>query len=299
MATTVGVLHPGEMGAVVGECLRAAGARVVWPSAGRSQATSRRAAAAGLEDLGSPAAVVQASHVILSVCPPGAAMDVARLVAAARFGGLFVDANAVAPATVRALGETVGAAGADLVDGGIIGPPPRKPGTTRLYLSGPRAGEVADLFKGSALETVLMPGDVGTASALKMAYAAWTKGSSALLLAVRALAIREGVDTALLAEWERSQPGLGARSEAAVAANAPKAWRFVGEMEEIARSFAAAGLPSGFHEACAAVYRRLDRYKDAPAAPPITEVADALGSRATDPPRSRTGGRRSRPGPAG
>jgi 3-hydroxyisobutyrate dehydrogenase-like beta-hydroxyacid dehydrogenase len=271
----------------------------VWPSAGRSQATSRRAAAAGLEDLGSPAAVVQASHVILSVCPPGAAMDVARLVAAARFGGLFVDANAVAPATVRALGETVGAAGADLVDGGIIGPPPRKPGTTRLYLSGPRAGEVADLFKGSALETVLMPGDVGTASALKMAYAAWTKGSSALLLAVRALAIREGVDTALLAEWERSQPGLGARSEAAVAANAPKAWRFVGEMEEIARSFAAAGLPSGFHEACAAVYRRLDRYKDAPAAPPITEVADALGSRATDPPRSRTGGRRSRPGPAG
>ena len=80
-----------------------------------------------------------------------------------------------------------------------------------------------------------MPGDVGTASALKMAYAAWTKGSSALLIAVRALAIREGVDDALRAEWERSQPGLGARSESAVAGNARKAWRFVGEMEEIAR----------------------------------------------------------------
>ncbi len=299
MATTVGLLHPGEMGAVVGACLSATGVRIVWASAGRSQVTSRRAAAAGLEDLGSPASVVQASDVILSVCPPGAATDVARLVAAARFGGLYLDANAVAPATARAVGEIVGATGADFVDGGIIGPPPRQAGMTRLYLSGPRAGEVADLFKGSAVEAIVMPGDIGAASALKMAYAAWTKGSSALLLAVRALAIREGVDPALRAEWERSQPGLEARSEAAVGANAPKAWRFVGEMEEIARTFAAAGLPAGFHEACARVYERLGRYKDAAAAPPITEVADALGGQGADPPRSRAAARRSRPGRAG
>jgi len=278
MATTVGLLHPGEMGAVVGECLRAAGARVVWPSAGRSPATCQRATAADLDDLGTLAAVVHASDVILSVCPPGAATDLARRVAAARFRGLYVDANAVSPGTARGVGEIVSAAGAELVDGGIIGPPPREPGTTRLYLAGPRAGEVASLFKGSALEAVVMPGDVGSASALKMAYAAWTKGSSALLLAVRALAIREGVDPALRAEWERSQPGLGARSEAAVAANAKKAWRFVGEMEEIAATFAAAGLPAGFHEASAAIYRRLDRYKDAPAAPSIANVADALGT---------------------
>jgi 3-hydroxyisobutyrate dehydrogenase-like beta-hydroxyacid dehydrogenase len=299
MATTVGLLHPGEMGAVVGACLSAAGVRVVWASAGRSQATSRRAGAAGLEDVGSPASVVQASDVILSVCPPGAATDVAQLVAAARFAGLYVDANAVAPATARAVGEIVCATGADFVDGGIIGPPPRQAGMTRLYLSGPRAGEIADLFKGSALETIVMPGDIGAASALKMAYAAWTKGSSALLLAVRALAIREGVDPALRAEWERSQPGLEARSEAAVGANAPKAWRFVGEMEEIARTFAAAGLPAGFHEACARIYDRMGRYKDATVAPPITEVADALGGQGTEPPRSRGAGRRSRPGRAG
>jgi 3-hydroxyisobutyrate dehydrogenase-like beta-hydroxyacid dehydrogenase len=296
MATTVGLLHPGEMGAVVGACLSAAGMRVVWPSAGRSQATARRAAAAGLEDVGSPASAVQASDVILSVCPPDAATDVARLVAAARFAGLYVDANAVAPATARAIGEIVGATGADLVDGGIVGPPPRKAGTTRLYLSGSRAGEVADLFRGSVLETIVMPGDIGAASALKMAYAAWTKGSSALLLAVRALAIREGVDPALRAEWERSQPGLESRSEAAVAANAPKAWRFVGEMREIARAFEAAGLPPGFHEACARIYERLGRYKDAPAVPSITEVADALGGQAADPPKSHGTGRRARPG---
>ena len=123
-----------------------------------------------------------------------------------------------------------------------------------------------------------MPGEVGAASAIKMAYAAWTKGSSALLIAVRALAIREGVDGALRAEWERSQPGLGARSESAVAGNAKKAWRFVGEMEEIAATFAAAGLPPGFHEACATVYGRLGRYKDAPTPPTVGEVAEALGA---------------------
>src|SRR5262245_30918645 len=277
MARTVGLLHPGEMGSVVGECLRRGGARVVWASAGRSEASRRRARVADLEDLGTLAAAAGASDVVLSVCPPDSAADLARQVAAVGFRGLYVDANAVAPRTAREVGKVVGRAGAELVDGGIIGPPPRESGSTRLYLAGPRAGEVADLFKETALEAIVMPGDVGTASALKMAYAAWTKGSSALLIAVRALAIREGVDEALRAEWERSQAGLGARSESAVAGNARKAWRFVGEMEEIARTFGAAGLPAGFHEACAAIYGRLDRYKDAPATPSMAEVAAALG----------------------
>jgi 3-hydroxyisobutyrate dehydrogenase-like beta-hydroxyacid dehydrogenase len=279
MATTVGLLHPGEMGSVVGECLRRAGARVVWASAGRSEASRRRARAADLEDLGTLAAVGAACDVVLSVCPPDSVADLAGQVAAAGFRGLYVDANAVAPGTAREVGVIVGRAGAEFVDGGIIGPPPRESGTTRLYLAGSRAGEVADLFKGSALEAIVMPGDVGTASALKMAYAAWTKGSSALLITVRALAIREGVDEALRAEWERSQAGLGARSESAVAGNARKAWRFVGEMEEIARTFDAAGLPGGFHQACAAIYARLSRYKDAPVAPTVAEVAAALRGR--------------------
>ena len=279
MTMTVGLLHPGEMGAVVGECLRRGGARVVWASAGRSEPSRRRAGAAGLEDLGTLPAVASASDLILSVCPPGSAIDVARLVAGERFRGVYVDANAVAPETARRVGEIVQVAGAELVDGGIIGPPPREPGSTRLYLAGPRAGDVASLCKGTALEAIVMPGDVGTASALKMAYAAWTKGSSALLMAVRALAIQEGVDGSLRAEWERSQPGLEKRSESAVAANAKKAWRFVGEMEEIARTFAAAGLPAGFHEACAVVYERLGRYKDTPVAPTVAEASAALAGR--------------------
>src|SRR5262245_37045496 len=167
MARTVGLLHPGEMGSVVGECLRAGGARVVWAATGRSEASRARARAAGLEDLGTLAAVVAASEVIVSVCPPGSATDVARLVAAERFRGLYVDANAIAPATARRVSALVGAAGAELVDGGIIGPPPREAGTPPLYLAGPRADEVAGLCKGSPLEAIAMPGDIGTASALK------------------------------------------------------------------------------------------------------------------------------------
>ncbi|MGH7322050.1 MAG: DUF1932 domain-containing protein [Candidatus Rokuibacteriota bacterium] len=113
-------------------------------------------------------------------------------------------------------------------------------------------------------------------SGVKMAYAGWNKGSQALLMAVRALATREGVDEALLGEWARSMPDLPKRSESAVAANVRKAWRFVGEMAEIAATFAAAGLPAGFHEAAGEVYRRLVGWKDTPAPPSVAEVAKAL-----------------------
>src|SRR5205807_2605503 len=124
--TTIGILHPGEMGSSVAAAARAGGSRVIWASAGRGEATRRRAAA----------------------------------------------------------------------DGGIIGPPARKAGDTRLYLSGAGAADVAARFKGSLLEAIVLDGPVGAASAIKMAYAGWNKGSQALLLAIRALAAHEGVDAA-------------------------------------------------------------------------------------------------------
>jgi len=274
--TTIGLLHPGEMGAAVGGAARADGARVLWASEGRGAATCGRAEAAGLEDAGALAELVRRSEVILSVCPPHAAVDLARAVAATRFGGLYVDANAVAPGTAREIGGIAEKAGATFVDGGIIGGPPRKRGATRLYLSGDAAARVAALFPGGPLEAIVVPGGPGAASALKMAYAAWNKGSAALLLAVRALATAEGVEAALLEEWKLSQPDLPARSEAAVTRNARKAWRFVGEMEEIAATFAAAGLPDGFHQAAAEIYRRLAPWKDAGAPPSVAEASRVL-----------------------
>jgi len=274
--TTVGLLHPGDMGTTVGAAARANGARVVWAAEGRSGATRDRAGAAGLEDAGTLAALVAASDVILSVCPPHNAREVAGAVAACRFRGLYVDANAIAPATSGAIGALVEAAGATFVDGGIIGPPARTPGTTRLYLSGAKAATVATLFATGPLEAIVLDSGPLAASAIKLAYAGWNKGQQALLMAIRAVAAADGVEEALLAEWRRSQPDLEARSERAVRGSAGKAWRWVGEMEEIAAGLAAHGLPDGFHLAAAEVFARLAPYKDAPAPPSVTEVARTL-----------------------
>jgi 3-hydroxyisobutyrate dehydrogenase-like beta-hydroxyacid dehydrogenase len=270
-SSVVGLLHPGEMGSAVGATLVAGGARVLWASDGRGAETRARAAALGLHDAGTPAALAGRAGVIVSVAPPDAAVAVAREVAAHHFGGVFVDANAIAPATARAIGRLIEDAGARFVDGGIIGPANRVPGAARLYLAGPEAAAVARLFAAGPVCPIVLDGPVGAASALKIAYAGWNKGMQALLMGVRALAVAEGVDPALLAEWRISQPEAAGRSERAVHDNARKAWRFVGEMSEIARAFARVGLPAGFHEAAGEVYRRLAPYKDAP--PPTVEEA--------------------------
>jgi 3-hydroxyisobutyrate dehydrogenase-like beta-hydroxyacid dehydrogenase len=273
---TVGLLNPGEMGTTVGATVVAGGTRVVWASEGRSSATKARALEIGLEDAGTLAAVARASRVILSVVPPHGAINLARAVAALGFRGLYVDANAVAPGTSREIGRIVEATGARFVDGGIIGPATRKRGTTRIYLAGSGAPEVASLFGAGPVDAIVLDGPAPAASALKMAYAGWTKGSQALLGAMRAFAIAEGVDAALLAEWKVSQPELPARSERAISDNARKAWRFVGEMDEIAASLAAAGLPAGFHQAAGEIYQRLAEYKDTKTLPTVEEAAAKL-----------------------
>jgi 3-hydroxyisobutyrate dehydrogenase-like beta-hydroxyacid dehydrogenase len=253
--TTIGLLHPGEMGAAVGQCLAAAGHRVLWVPQGRSQASAARAAAAGLTPAdGGLAGLAATADVIVSVCPPHAALDVARQVAG--FGGVYADANAISPGSAREVARIVEAGGASYVDGGIIGTPPVAPGFIRLYLSGARAGQVQRLFAGGAADVRVLGEDPSAASAMKMAYASWTKGSSALLLAARAVARAEGVEEALLAEWGLSQPALPERLARAAGSAAAKGWRWVAEMEEIAASMAAAGLPDGFHRAAAEIYRR-------------------------------------------
>ena len=272
---TVALLHPGEMGSAIGACLARRGFRVVWASSGRSAATRSRANAAGLEDVGSLARAVGVADLVLSVCPPHGALALAREVARHAFGGVFVDANAIAPETARGVGRTVEKAGASFVDGGIIGPPPVESGRTRLYLSGGPARDVAALFAGSNVEAVALDAPAGAASALKACYAGWSKGATALLAAIRALAEHEGVEAPLLAEWKLSQPGLDKRSEM-VTIQARKAWRWIGEMEEIAASFEAAGLPGGFHLAAAELYRKLEGFKAGDAPPALSEVTAAI-----------------------
>jgi 3-hydroxyisobutyrate dehydrogenase-like beta-hydroxyacid dehydrogenase len=248
----IGVLHPGEMGAAVGAVLRDAGHDVVWASAGRSDATARRAV--DFDDAVTVAELVRRCDTILSVCPPHAALDVAHEVAG--FGGVFVDANAISPETTHAVGDVIAGAGGTFVDGGIVGAPPHAAGSTRLYLSGADAPAVAALFDGTIVAAPVLSDRIGDASAMKMVYAAWTKGSAALLLAVREAARASGLEDALVSAWDDTIPGLTARSERAAESAAAKGWRWEFEMEEIAATFAAAGVPDGFHRAAAEIFRR-------------------------------------------
>src|SRR5450759_638394 len=141
------------MGAAIGAGVIARGHRVVWASAGRGASTRKRARNAGLEDVETLARAAQAADIVFSVCPPHAAMELARAVAACGFGGVYVDANAVSAETTRVVGRVVEAAGARYVDAGIIGPPPIPGASVRLYLCGSRAAEVAALFQGCLLYT--------------------------------------------------------------------------------------------------------------------------------------------------
>jgi 3-hydroxyisobutyrate dehydrogenase-like beta-hydroxyacid dehydrogenase len=256
-AMNIGLVHPGEMGAAIGAALVLAGQQVSWASEGRSPATAARASAAGLDDTGSLSDLVAHSEMILSVCPPHAAVEVAtKVVAAADHpdGWWYVDANAVAPTTARAVADVVAQAGARYVDGGIIGPPPVRPGRTRLYLSGADAVEASQTLASPLIEIHILSDNPTAASALKLAYASWSKGSSALLLVARAAAERSGVEAALVEEWRTSQPELIARWEGAVRSAADKGWRWSGEMDEIATMLESVGLPPGFHRAAAQVF---------------------------------------------
>jgi len=282
--TIVGLLHPGEMGAAVGRCLTGAGYKVLWASEGRGPDTAARARQAGLTDVRTARAVAAEAAVILSVCPPHAALDVAWAVHG--FTGLYVDANAIAPGTAREVAQLIAGSGGRYVDGGIIGGPPVAPGSARLYLSGQEAARVQSLFAGTPLQARVVGGSDTAASAVKMAYASWTKGSSALLLTARALARSEGVEDALLAEWTQSQPQLPDQLARAAGAAVAKGWRWVGEMEEIAASMAGAGLPDGFHHAAAEVYRRSPRLPAAQAGPDAVPAVLAALTGTTQPDRA-------------
>ena len=271
----IGLLHPGEMGAAVGRCLTGAGHHVLWASDGRSAETARRAVAAGLTDAGTARQVAAQAQVIFSICPPHSALDVAWAVHG--FTGLYLDANAIAPGTAREIAELITTNGGTYVDGGIIGPPPVTLGATRMYLSGDHTDTIVDLLKGTGLEPRITAGPATAASAVKMAYAAWTKGTAALILSARALAEAEGVEEALLAEWALSQPQLAEQSERAARSGVTKGWRWIAEMEEIAHCMAEAGLPDGFHQAAAEIYRRCPRLPDAAAGDEIlTKVLGAI-----------------------
>lgn len=272
----VGIINPGAMGISIAASARAAGHEVYWSAAERSDATRQRAEEQDLIALASLNQLCGSCDVILCVCPPHAAQSVAEAVIDAGFRGLYCDGNAIAPQKAHAIGERLATAGIDFVDGSIIGPPAWKAGTTRFYLSGASAKQIAELFKDTVTEAIVIGDEVGKASALKMAFAALTKGATALLSAIYGTAEQLGVRDDLEREWAMRDSESVMQRQNQVRNVTEKAWRFAGEMQEIAATFESAGLPPGFFEAAHEVYQRMARFKDADAVPELEEVLVAL-----------------------
>jgi 3-hydroxyisobutyrate dehydrogenase-like beta-hydroxyacid dehydrogenase len=276
MAEKIGILHPGAMGVSVGMSARNSGNEIYWVSKGRSAETKERALKAEFADAGTLAQLCESCSIILSVCPPAAAEALAEEVLSHQFKGLYLDANAIAPQRALRIGQKMREAGVSFVDGGIIGGPAWKPNTTWLYLSGETAQTIAECFSAGPLETSVLSENVGDASALKSCYAAYTKGTTALLAAIFGAAEALNVREALENQWSRDDENFVNETHQRLQRVTAKAWRFEGEMLEIADTLDEAGIPSEFFVAAAATYRRLAGFKDAAELPSLEAVLSAL-----------------------
>ena len=285
---TVGIVSAGAMGSAVGAAYRAGGARVVSTLAGRSERTRGLAERAGLELLDDLDAVVAHADLVLSIAPPDQAVSIAADLAAAaeRTGArpLVSDWNAVSPATAREVASTVEAAGLQFVDGSISGGPPRSDYRTRVYVSGPRAPELAEAAP-AWLVVRAVGAEVGRASAVKMCTASVYKGHTALLAHALVTARANGVLAEVLDDLHDSFPTQIDRAARLLAVSTTKAGRYVGEMREIADTQASAGLTPVLFEAMAEVYGRLAETdlgaaapESIPPEPPLEEVLDRVAN---------------------
>ena len=276
MPETVALLSPGDMGHVVARVLIDHGLPVVTCLEGRSQQTRQRAQSVGIEDVATYADLAQRCDLLLSILVPSEAVGAAQRVAQALddTGGelLYVDCNAVSPETGKAVAEVIGAAGSGCVDAGIIGPPPAREGVTRFYASGQRAAEFAELRQ-YGLDVRLLGDEIGQASGFKMCYASLTKGTAALAIAQLVTASRLGLYDALVSELKLSQTDRYAGAARSLPGLPSKAGRWIGEMEEIARTLEAEGVPPGFHQGAAAIYRLV--HATFPDGSPPADDADA------------------------
>ena len=272
----IGLLHPGEMGISIAASAINNGHQVYWMSGGRSENTRGRAEKHGLIEVDSLFEFCQSCEIIFSICPPYAAEEIAKSVIETKFKGFYLDANAISSQRAIKIGQMMEANDIQFVDGGIIGGPAWQPKETWLYLSGQQAHEITKCFSNGPLETKIIGNEIGKASALKMCYAAYSKGTTALLAAILATAESLGVREELYQQWESDDRGFSERTDRKVARVTAKAWRFEGEMREIAETFEEAGLPDQFHKAAAEIYRRMSIFKDAAETPSLQNVLRVL-----------------------
>ena len=276
---TVGILSPGEMGAAVGAALQASGLSVLTCLAGRSPATHERAEAAGLEAVPDLATLVERCDLVLSILVPAHARGLAgELGNAARGAGaatVLADCNAIAPQTVQAIESDLAGSGVTLVDGGIVGGPPRDGRGPRVYASGLAAHVLGEL-DGRGIDVVDVGPVIGKASAVKMCYAAMTKGTTALRTALLVAARRLEVYDELIAEMEHSQAAALGAAKQGMRRLPNVAYRWIGEMEEIAHTFEHVGVTPDFHTGAAQVFREVDAVFGDDRTAQLSDLTDAV-----------------------
>jgi len=187
-----------------------------------------------------------------------------------------LDANAISPQRAIKIGQMLEEKGIQFVDGGIIGGPAWKPKETWLYLSGQQAPAITACFSNGPLETKIIGDQIGKASSLKMCYAAYSKGTNALLAAILATAESLGVREELYQQWELEDKDFSEQVNRRVTRVTAKAWRFEGEMKEITETFQEEGLPGEFHQAAAEIYRRMSIFKDSAKTPLLPDILKVL-----------------------
>ena len=255
---TIGIYSPGDMGHTVGEVLHKNGLRVITCLKGRSKRTQELSEKAGIKDVESYTNFVNESDLILSIMVPAQASQAAEKIAEALLQTnttlAYADCNAIAPQTVRKIGEKIDSAGGRFIDASIIGPPPRTPGRTRFYVSGKNLDPFI-ILNNYGLDVRPLGEDVGLASAIKMCYASLTKGLTALCTELLTAAEKLGVSDALSAEFKLSQSALYERMENGLPGMPPKARRWIGEMEEISATFEHVGLTPHILAGAADMYR--------------------------------------------
>lgn len=259
---TVGILHPGSMGAAVAACAATNAAEVLWCETGRSTASVERATRFGLSPVATLAELVDRSDIVISLCPPAAAEGLARNVAGHHFAGVYVEANAINPVRTQRI-ATLLEPDATVVDGGVVGSPPVRGKAPTLYLSGPVGATecIKALFAGTAVRTAVLGTEVGKASALKLSYAAFQKTSRVLVALAVGMAREHGVDQELI-EIASKRTDSYLSEPQYVAKTAARAWRWGPELEEAADALAAVGLPPEILRAAATTLARWHDVKD-------------------------------------
>ena len=280
MPKTVGILSPGDMGHTVGDVLRQNGLQVVTCLEGRSQRTHQLTQKADIIDLPTYQHLITEADLILSIMVPAQAVSAAHTVAGTlqkiNTDLTYIDCNAIAPQTVRKIGETITTAGGNFIDASIIGPPPRKPGVTRFYASGPKLNAFKELNQ-YGLDVRTLGDEIGLAAAIKMCYAALTKGLTALCTELLTAAELLGVSDALADEFQLSQSTLYERMERGLPGMPTKAKRWIGEMEEISDTFADVGLTPNILTGAADIYRLVSSTHLADLSPEARDQFPTLG----------------------